>query len=106
AGKKKKVVQDQKVTGPVATYPGFRMLDGGGSRVFVTLSKKLTVTEHRAEGKLTYRIQGAQVPTSTNRLPLLTSFFSTPVSRLELVNRDSDVDLVIDVKGGAVPQYR
>ena len=105
-GKKKKGPQDMKVTGPVATYPGFRMLDGGGSRVLVSLSKKATVTEHKSEGKLTYRIQGVQVPTSTNRLPLLTGFFATPVTRIELVNREGDADLVIDVKGGASPTFR
>ncbi len=82
------------------------MLDGGGSRVFVTLSKKVGVTEHKAQGKLTYRIQGVRVPTRTNRLPLVTTFFSTPVSRAELVERDGDVDLVIDLRTAAAAQFR
>jgi len=105
AGKKKKK-QDAPITGPIATYPGFRMLDGGGSRVSVALSKKVTVTEHKAEGKLTYRIQGMQVPTRNNRRPLLTTFFTTPVSRIELVERDGDVDLVIDLRAATTPQHR
>ncbi len=104
--KKKKDPKDAKVTGPVATYPGFRMLDGGASRVFVTLSQKLTVTEHKAEGKLTYRISGVQVPTRTNRLALLTTFFATPVSKATLVEQDGDVDLVIDVKDSTGAKYR
>ena len=104
--KKKKKDVDAPVTGPIATYPGFRMLDGGGSRVFVTLSKKLAVTEHKAEGKLTYRIQGARVPTANNRRALITTFFSTPVSRAELVERDGDVDLVIEVRSAGAPQFR
>lgn len=91
---------------PIASYPGFRMLDGGGSRVLVSLTKKVSVTEHKAQGKLTYRIQGVQVPTRTNRLPLITTFFSTPVSRAELVERDGDVDLVIDLRAAATPQVR
>lgn len=103
---KKKKVKDAPITGPIVTYPGFRMLDGGGSRVLVTMSKKVNVTEHKAEGKLTYRIQGVQVPTRTNRLPLLTSFFSTPVSRAELVSRDGDVDLVIELRSAVTPQFR
>jgi hypothetical protein len=106
AKKAKKKGQDAPITGPIATYPGFRMLDGGGSRVFVTLSKKVNVTEHKAQGKLTYRIQGVRVPARTNRLPLLTTFFSTPVSRAELVERDGDVDLVIDVRTAAAAQFR
>src|SRR5262249_45496678 len=51
-------------------------------------------------------IAGVQVPTRTNRLPLLTAFFATPVTRAELVERDADVDLVIDVKSGVTAQYR
>ncbi len=104
--KKKKGTKDAPVTGPVATYPGFRMLDGGGSRVLVTLSKKVAVTETKAPGKLTYKIQGVQVPTRTNRLPLLTGFFATPVSRAELVEHDADVDLVIEVKDATGVTYR
>lgn len=105
-GKKKKKGKEGPITGPIATYPGFRMLDGGGSRVLVTLSKKVDITEHKAEGKLTYRIQGVQVPTRTNRLPLLTSFFSTPVARAELVTRDGDVDLVIELRAASTAQFR
>jgi hypothetical protein len=104
--KKKKKGDDAPTTGPIATYPGFRMLDGGASRVLVTLSKKVKVTEHKAQGKLTYRIQGVQVPTRTNRLPLLTTFFSTPVSRAELVKREGDVDLVIELRAATTPQFR
>jgi hypothetical protein len=74
--------------------------------VFVTLSKKVAVTETKAEGKLTYKIQGVQVPTRTNRLPLLTGFFATPVSRAELAPHDADVDLVIEVKDATGVQYR
>jgi hypothetical protein len=105
-GAKKKKGDDAPTTAPIATYPGFRMLDGGGSRVLVTLSKKVKVTEHKAQGKLTYRIQGVQVPTRTNRLPLLTTFFSTPVSRAELVKREGDVDLVIELRAATTPQFR
>lgn len=104
--KKKKGAKDAPVTGPIATYPGFRMLDGGGSRVFVTLSKKVAITETKTAGKLTYKIQGVQVPTRTNRLALVTTFFATPVSRVELVEHDADVDLVIEVKDATGAQYR
>ncbi|MBK8259048.1 MAG: hypothetical protein IPK82_41120 [Polyangiaceae bacterium] len=104
--KKKKKAKDGPITGPIATYPGFRMLDGGGSRVLVTLSKKVTIAEIKGQGKITYRIQGVQVPTRTNRLPLLTTFFSTPVQRAELVAHDEDVDLVIELRTPATPTYR
>lgn len=105
--KHKKGSKDAAITGgPIATYPGFRMLDGGGSRVLVALSKKVNVSETKAAGKLTYRIQGVQVPTRNNQRALVTTFFSTPVSRVELVPRDSDVDLVIDAKDTAGVVFR
>src|SRR5262245_4373393 len=44
--------------GPVATYPGFKMLEDGGSRVFVEISRKVEITEHKAEGRVTYRMKG------------------------------------------------
>ncbi|MFO0591546.1 MAG: hypothetical protein U0441_28630 [Polyangiaceae bacterium] len=105
--KHKKGAKDAPLTGaPIVTYPGFRMLDGGGSRVLVAMSKKANVTETKAAGKLTYRIQGVQVPTYNNQRPLVTTFFSTPVSRAELVPRDADVDLVIDAKDTAGVVFR
>jgi hypothetical protein len=104
--KKKKKNKDAPITGPIATYPAFRMLDGGASRVSVVLSKKVGITEQKAKGKVSYRIQGMQVPTRTNRLALITTFFSTPVSRVELVEQGGDVDLVIDLRAEAAAQYR
>lgn len=83
----------------VATYPGFRIVPGGGSEVLLELSKKTEITEHKAQGRITYRIKAAEAPTPTNRLPLLTAFFPTAVSRVQLVEVDAeDLDLVIDLR--------
>lgn len=92
--------------GPVATFPGFRMLEGGGSRVFVKLSGRVTVEEHKARGQVIYRLKGADVPTATNRLPLITSFFATPVALVQLVPQGDDVDLVIELRQDSSAQYR
>jgi hypothetical protein len=94
------------ITGPVATYPGFRMLDGGGSRVFVNVSKKVVISEHKAQGRVTYRLQGVAAPVRTNRLPLLTSFFPTPVGRVQLVEQGNDVDLVIELRAPSEAKHR
>lgn len=102
AGKKKAAVPG----GPIASYPGFRMLDGGASRVLVTVSQKVAVTETKAEGRLTYRFAGVSVPTRTNRLPLLTAFFSTPVSRATLVEHEGYVDLVIELRAQTTAAFR
>jgi hypothetical protein len=92
--------------GPIAFYPGFRMLGDGNSQVMVELSRKVEVTEHKAEGRLTYRLHGASVPTHTNRLPLMTGFFATPVARVQLVEDGGDADLVIELRVPADAGYK
>jgi len=109
ANKKKQKEAEQPprpITGPVATYPGFRMLDGGASRVFVSVSKKVPISEHKAQGRVTYRLQGVAAPVRTNRLPLLTNFFPTPVGRVQLVEQGNDVDLVIELRAPSDAKHR
>jgi hypothetical protein len=84
--------------GPAATYPGFRMLEGGGSRVFVKITGKVGVAERRGKGQLIVAFEGASVPSRTNRLPLDTSFFPTPVSQVRLVQHEGGAELVIELR--------
>lgn len=86
--------------GPVANYPGFQMLDGGGSRVLLEIDRHVDVSESKSQGRLVYHMRGVQAPTRTNRLPLLTGFFATPVSRIQVVEdeKGGDVDLVIELR--------
>ncbi|MCC6556810.1 MAG: hypothetical protein IT372_27965 [Polyangiaceae bacterium] len=98
-GRKGRKIKDlaSKLEGPVATYPGFRMLPDGSSRVFVQVSPKVDVTESKAEGRLVYRMKGARA-IQTNQFALVTSFFPTPVGRVQLVDQGADLDLVIDLR--------
>lgn len=89
----------------MATYPGFKMLDAG-SRVMVEVSRKVDVTEMKAQGRIVYRLRGVATPTRTNRLPLLTGYFPTPVSRVQLVDQGDDVDLVIDLRQATEVTHR
>jgi hypothetical protein len=102
----RKAAPVRPILGPVATYPGFRMLDGGASRVFVSVNRNVEVTEHKAEGRVTYRLKGVAAPVRTNRLPLLTNFFPTPVGRVQLVEQGADVDVVIDLRMPSSSQHR
>lgn len=90
----------------MATYPGFQMLEGGRSRVFVKLSSRVAIEEHKARGQIVYRLKGVDVPSSTNRLPLITSFFATPVALVQLVPQGDDVDLVIELRQDSDMQHR
>ncbi|WP_437639689.1 AMIN domain-containing protein [Sorangium sp. So ce854] len=91
---------------PVATFPGFRMLPTGGSRVFVQIhGGKVDVAESKAAGRLVYRMKGAGA-IQTNRFPLVTAFFATPVTQVQLVDQGNDLDMVIDLRAQTEATYR
>lgn len=89
---------------PVATFPGFRMLADGSSRVFLQVNGKVEVTESKADRRLVYRMKGVQA-IQTNRFPLVTSFFATPVAKVQLIGQGRDLDMVIDLRDRAEPKY-
>lgn len=69
---------------PVAiTWPGFQMKPEGGSVVFLQTNALLNVRSSKAEHKLIVELGQVRVE-GTNRLPLDTHFFNTPVTRVEL----------------------
>jgi hypothetical protein len=85
---------------PVATFPGFRMLPNGGSRIYVELTKNVNVDERKSGGAVVFTLRGAQVLSRNNRNALITTHFSTPVARARLVPAGMDLDLVIDLRKG------
>ncbi|XXX81005.1 hypothetical protein WMF30_19805 [Sorangium sp. So ce134] len=107
ARKRKPKDAQAEITGrPVATFPGFRMLPTGGSRVFVQIhGGKVDVAESKAAGRLVYRMKGAGA-IQTNRFPLVTSFFATPVTQVQLVDQGNDLDMVIDLRAQTDATYR
>lgn len=91
---------------PIATYPSFRLLDDGSTRVTLEVTRKVAVTEHKAKGRVVYSFAGAAVPGSNTRLALPTGFFHTPVERVEAVGQGDGVDLVIELREDVQPTYR
>ncbi len=91
---------------PIATYPSFRLLDDGSTRVTVEVTHKVAVTEHKARGRIVYSLAGAAVPGSNTRLALPTGFFHTPVERIEVVAQAGGADLVIELREALEPTYR
>jgi hypothetical protein len=85
---------------PVATFPGFRLLPSGGSRIYVELTKSLNVDLRKANGTLVYTLRGAQVLSRNNKNALITTHFPTPVARARLLPAGLDVELVIDLRKG------
>lgn len=91
---------------PIATYPSFRLLDDGSSRVTLEVTRKVAVTEHKAKGRVVYSFAGAAVTGNNTRLGLPTGFFHTPVERVEAVGQGGGVDLVIELREDVQPTYR
>ena len=74
--------------------------------MFLEISKRVEITEHRAEGRVTYRLKGAGVPDRVNRMPLVTAWFPTAIDRVQLVPAGPDADLVIELKRPSESAYR
>ena len=86
----------------IAEWPGFRMLDDGGSEVMVEFSKPVSApTEHKAAGAITYVFKGAHLVKYNNANPLLTIHFNTPVLDARLVQKKGgELHLVIELRPG------
>jgi hypothetical protein len=84
---------------PIVTLPGFRMLDGGQSRVFVEVtSGKVPVNESSAPLSVTYHLGGVTVPEKVNRLSLPTAHFWSPVHRIRVVQAGDGADVIIELR--------
>jgi hypothetical protein len=90
----------------VATFPGFRLLPDGKSRIYVELTKAVVVDERRAAGVLVYVIHDARVPVRNNRNALITTHFPTPVGRARLLSAGRDVELLIDLRQAASATHK
>jgi hypothetical protein len=90
----------------VATFPGFRLLPDGTSRIYVELTRSVSVDERRGDGMLVYVIHDARVPVRNNRNALITTHFPTPVGRARLLSARADVELVIDLRKNASATHK
>jgi hypothetical protein len=91
---------------PIATFPGFRMLPGGKSEVWVNLSKSVNVQVRRAPGRVVYVLNGAQVTIRNNMHPLVTTYFDTPLARARLAPEKGAAELVLELREKVEPSYR
>jgi hypothetical protein len=86
------------------TWPGFQMRPDGTSRVFIQSTAPLNPQPSAAPNKYLVLLPGARVSGGTNRLPLETRFFNTPVTKVSLsVNRDG-AQLILDLRADVAPQ--
>jgi hypothetical protein len=91
---------------PTATFPGFRPLQGGGSVVWVSVSKEVPVKPHVAPGRVVYLLEGARVQAVNNTHPLVTTHFNTPAQSIRLVPVKAGVELVVELREAIKPVHR
>lgn len=91
---------------PVVTWPGFQMLPDGRSRFFVQSTAPLRHDVEASAGRVVVLLRSARLHLRTNRLPLETRWFDTPVERARLVRRGRDLALVMELRGAATPSVR
>ncbi len=93
---------------PVVTYPGYEATDGGGSRIFVELTKTVSVVEKKSEKgmEVDYVLKGARILKRNNRNPLVTVHFNTPVERAQLATQGKDVILRIKLRASSTPTWK
>ena len=87
-------------------WPGFEMLDGGGSRVFIQSTRPVTYTREDAPGRIVIVLRNTRIHLRNNRNPLVTEHFNTPVAEAYLTRRGRDTLLVLEMKTEVTPTVR
>lgn len=87
----------------VITWPGFQMLQGGGSRVFVQATGMLSTQMTKKGMRITIKLGHARLSHKNNGRPLDTHFFNTPVKRVDVQIKKGEALLVIDLKRDVTP---
>ncbi len=90
----------------LATFPGFRLLPDGRSRIYVEVTRQVTVAARQADRLLIYVLHDTRVPVRNNRNALITTHFATPVARARLLAAGSAVELLIDLRKNTSATYK
>ncbi|MEY4582887.1 MAG: hypothetical protein RL701_7590 [Pseudomonadota bacterium] len=90
--------------GNTITWPGFQMRPDGSSRVFIQSTAPIEAQPTAAAGKFVVHLPGARVAADTNRLPLDTRFFNTPVTKVSLSVDRTGATLALELRSEVTPQ--
>jgi hypothetical protein len=89
-------------TPALVTWPGFQMRPDGSSRVFLQSTAPITVTPSQQGNLLRLDLGEIRVSGETNQFALVTRFFDTPVTRVQLKGGKRTV-LEIELRAAAQP---
>jgi hypothetical protein len=82
---------------PMLTWSGFMMTEGG-SRVFLQMTREVPYTVSQSTRELTVMLRGCRIHRRNNARPVNTSFFATPVAKVQARQQGQDVKVVIGLR--------
>jgi hypothetical protein len=86
------------------TWPGFQTRPDGSSRVFLQSTAQLSTHAAMTSDKtLTIDLGDVRIAARTNRYPLFTNFFNTPVTRVELKRAGKRTLLEVTLRAAVQP---
>jgi len=90
--------------GPTITWPGFQMRPDGSSRVFIQSTAPLEPKVLTSAGtKFELQLPRARVAAKTNRLPLDTRFFNTPVTKVSVSTASGGAVVQVELRAAVTP---
>lgn len=89
--------------GRYVTWPGFQLLSNNGSRIFLQTTYSPQFETQITGSQIIVKLRNSKIYLHTNRYPLLTQHFSTPVQSARLLQSRKNVDLIIDLKRSVQP---
>lgn len=90
----------------LVTWPGFQMLPGGGSRVFIQTSTPVAPELKRDGDGWQILLPGVALPGGNTRRPLSTQYFNTPVTSVRTVARGHAVAVLLSMRAKLQPTVR
>jgi hypothetical protein len=72
--------------------------------VFIQSTASVPVQTSMPPGKFVLKLSGAKIVAETNRLPLETRFFNTPVTRVSIASVKDGITVTLDLRAAVTPQ--
>lgn len=90
----------------LVTWPGFQMVPGGGSRVFLQTTIEVTPELKRDGDNWQVVLSGVALPAGNARRPLDTQYFNTPVRSVRTASRGDAVVVTLLMRAKLQPIMR
>lgn len=92
--------------GPAVTFMGYQAFPDKTSRIFVHITQKPALSVQEQPGRIVFTLQGSRILSRNNKNPLNLEHFATPAKRAQLVEREGDVDVIIELKREVETRHR